>query len=151
MSQSDEPRDVVVEPDPRADRFYEGAYGRMAGTMVFLTVVFSVAALVRFDWRAAAGFFVGCCLAGINFLWMKRAIVAFAGRMAEPKSEDDKAVHGSATRFAARYGVIAASLYVIFKSSIVSLSGVLVGLFLPVAAILAEAVYETYVALRRGL
>src|SRR3954447_24626434 len=117
--------------------------------MVVVGAVASVAAAVRFGWSVGAGVAVGCLLAGINFLWLKRAITAFAGRLAAPQAADS--AKGSATRFAARYGLIAVVAYVIFKSSIVSLSGVLVGLFLPVAAILAEAMYETYVALRRGL
>lgn len=141
--------DHATPPDPEAERFYEGAYGRITGMMVALGGAASVAAGARFGWRTGVGVAVGCLLAGINFLWLKRAITAFAGRIAEPQSTGT--VKGSATRFAARYGLIGAAVYVIFKSSIVSLSGVLVGLFLPVAAILAEAVYETYVALRRGL
>jgi hypothetical protein len=140
---------VIQEPDPEAERFYEGAYARIVRIMLVVAVVGSVGALVRFGWRVGAGAAIGCALAGVNFLWMKRAITAFTGRLAEPQAADS--AKGSATRFAARYGLIAAVAYVIFKSSIVSLSGVLVGLFLPVAAILAEAVYETYIALRRGL
>ena len=141
--------DNATPPNPEAERFYEGAYGRLNRIMVVAGSLASVAAYVRFGWRMGAGVAVGCALAGVNFLWMKRAIISFAGRLASPQTADS--VKGSATRFAARYGVIAAVAYVIFMSSIVSLSGVLVGLFLPVAAILAEAVYETYVALRRGL
>jgi hypothetical protein len=140
---------VTAEQEPEAEKFYEGAYARIARIMVVVAVVASLAALFRFGWRVGAGVAIGCALAGVNFIWMKRAITAFAGRIAEP--EQSASARGSATRFAARYGLIAAVAYVIFRSSIVSLSGVLVGLFLPVAAILAEAVYETYVALRRGL
>jgi hypothetical protein len=140
---------VIQQPDQEAERFYESAYARIVRIMVVVAVVASIAAVVRFGWRVGAGVALGCALAGVNFLWMKRAITAFAGKLAEPQTADS--AKGSATRFAARYGLIAAVAYVIFKSSIVSLSGVLVGLFLPAAAILAEAVYETYVALRRGL
>ena len=136
-------------PDPEAEKFYDGAYARMSRIMVFVAVVASSGAWARFGWHAAAGVATGCGLAAINFLWMKRTITAFAGRMVEPA--DAKAQRGSATKFVARYALVGAVAYVIFKSSVVSLSGVLVGLFLPVAAILAEAVYETYVALRRGL
>ena len=86
---------------------------------------------------------------------MKHAITTFTGRMVQPKAHlnaagDEKKARRSATRFVARYALVAAVVYVIFASSVVSLSGVLVGLFLPVAAILVEAVYETFVALRHG-
>jgi hypothetical protein len=136
-------------PDPEAEKFYAGAYSRMWRIMAFVAVSASVGALARFGWRTAAGLALGCAVAGLNFFWMKHAITAFAGRMVEPT--DSKPIRGSATKFAMRYALVGAVAYVIFKSSVVSLSGVLVGLFLPVAAILAEAVYETYVALSRGL
>ena len=119
--------------------------------MAVLAAIFTIAATVRLGWRVGAGFSIGCGLAAINFLWMKRAIITFAGKMVEAKAPgDEKKARKSATRFVARYALVAATLYVIFTSSVVSLSGVLVGLFLPVAAILVEAVYETYVALRHG-
>jgi hypothetical protein len=140
---------IITEPDPEAERFYEGAYARIVRIMSVVAIVAFLTAIFRFGWRVGAGVAIGCGLAGVNFIWMKRAIIAFGGRMTQP--EKVASVSGSATRFAVRYGLMAAVVYVIFRSSIVSLSGVLVGLFLPVAAILAEAVYETYIALRRGL
>ena len=145
---SDEIR-IAGLADPEAEAFYAGAYLRMSRVMAFIAIVASLGAWARFGWRVAAGLAIGCALAAVNFLWMKRAITAFAGRMVEPT--DTKPIRGSATRFAARYALVGAVAYVIFKSSVVSLSGVFVGFFLPVAAILAEAVYETYVALSRGL
>jgi hypothetical protein len=58
---------------------------------------------------------------------------------------------GAVVRFLLRYGLIAAAAYAILKISAWSLYGMLAGLFLPVAAIACEAIYEAYVALRRGL
>ena len=51
--------------------------------------------------------------------------------------------------FLARYAIVAAAAYVIFRSSRGALGGLLAGLFLPVAAIFCEAFYEVAVALRR--
>lgn len=50
-----------------------------------------------------------------------------------------------------RYGVLGAAAYVILRSSVAALYGLLGGLVLPVAAMAVEAMYELYVALRRGL
>ena len=144
--------EIIITPNREAEQFYEGAYVRIMRNMAVLAAVLSVAATVRLGWRVGAGFALGCGLAAINFLWMKRAITTFAGRMVQPKAPgDEKKARGSATRFVARYALVAVTLYVIFTSSVVSLSGVLIGLFLPVAAILVEAVYETYAALRHRL
>lgn len=135
----------------KADTFYQGAYARLVRSMFVIAVMASASGTVRFGWRVGAGVAAGCALSGINFLWMKRAIQSFTIRLAEPRAEEEKVSRGSATRFLARYALVGAVAYVIFKSSVISLSGVLVGLFLPVAAILGEAVFETYMALRHGL
>jgi hypothetical protein len=141
--------DIIVAPDPQTEKFYEGAYSRIGRSMAVLAILACAYSLARYGWHVAAGLAVGCGLSAVNFLWMKRAINSFAARMAG-KGENEKVSRGSATRFVARYGLMGVAAYVIFKSSIVSLNGVLIGLFLPVAAILVEAVYETYVALRHG-
>jgi hypothetical protein len=58
---------------------------------------------------------------------------------------------GVVARFLLRYALIALAAYGIFTVSRDSLYGLLGGLFLTVAAILCEAVYEVVVALRRGI
>src|SRR5947208_2107521 len=95
--------------------------------MAVVAGVTAVAAFIRFGWRAGAGFLAGCGLAAINFVWMKHAITTFAGKMVEAKAHlngggDEKKARKSATRFVARYGLVAVVLYVIFASSVVSLS-----------------------------
>jgi hypothetical protein len=58
---------------------------------------------------------------------------------------------GIVSRFLLRYALMAVAAYVIFSVSPASLNGLLAGLFLPVAAIVCEAVCELYAALGRGL
>ncbi|MCU1284624.1 MAG: hypothetical protein JWO13_974 [Acidobacteriales bacterium] len=132
-----------------AESFYAGAYSRIVRLMVVVAAVATVGILARWGSRVGLGFALGCGIAGVNFMWIKRSVNAFADRIV--KADTDKPAGGSATSFALRFGLLGAVGYVIFMSSIVSLSGLLAGLFLPVAAILLEAMYETYVALRRGL
>ena len=57
--------------------------------------------------------------------------------------------HVVVMRFLLRYLLVAAIGYVIFKSSVASFNALLVGLFLPVPAILTEAAYEVLGLLRR--
>ena len=141
---------VLIPPDPKAEKFYEGAYARIMRSMVVFAVVFASAAELRFGWRVAGGFIVGCGMAMMNFLWLKRTVYSLAQRIIEPEKPGDPPPKAT-FKFLIRYGLLGGIAYVIFKSSILSLTGVMVGLFLPVAAILTEAVYETYAALRRGL
>jgi hypothetical protein len=53
-------------------------------------------------------------------------------------------------RFLLRYVLMAIAAYVILSVSPQSLNGLFAGLFVPVAAIICEALYETYAVLARG-
>ncbi len=141
---------VVDETIPeQAEAFYAGAHGRIVRVMVVLAVALSVAALVRFGPVIAAGFAVGCVIGMLNFHWLKRVVSAMADRATGTGKKQGSG--GVVVRFLLRYLLVAVAAYVIFKISLTSLYGLLAGLFLPVAAIMVEAVYEVYVALRRGL
>jgi hypothetical protein len=143
--------EVITPSNPEADKFYEGAYVRIIRSMTVLAAVFTIAAEIKFAWHVAGGFLAGCGLAALNFLWIKKTVFTLATRIVEPPAEGDKPARKPKMRFVLRYALLAGIAYVIFKSSILSLAGVMVGLFLPVAAILIEAGYETYAALRHGL
>ena len=119
-----------------------------------IACLFTVAIWIRAGYRLGLGFAVGCAIAGLNFYWLTRAVNAFADRVTgavDSEGQTPAKTGGSAGRFVLRFSIVAAVAYVIFKSSLVSLSGLMAGLFLPVAAIFLEAMYETFVALRRGL
>jgi len=58
---------------------------------------------------------------------------------------------GVVIRFLLRYLLMALAAYAIFSVSPASLYGLFAGLFLPVAGIACEAVYEIYVAYARGV
>ncbi len=103
----------------------------------------------NFSWRVALGLGLGCLIAYVNFFWLKRAIAGFADRAtgtATPGSGQ-----GVVFRFLLRYVLMALGAYAILTVSPASLHGLLAGLFLPVGAILCEAVYELYAAMARGL
>ncbi len=132
-----------------SESFYEGAYGRIVRLMLGSAVVLTVAALVRFGVEVGAGFAVGCAIAILNFHWLKRVVSALAERATGTGKRQRST--GVVLRFLLRYLLVAAAAYAIFRVSTASLYGLLAGLFLPVAAILMEAVYEVAVALRRDV
>jgi hypothetical protein len=142
---------VTGEPTvpTQTESFYSGAYARIIRFMVGLGIVGAVALLVRFGVAVAAGFLVGCGIAFVNFHWLKRVISALADRATA--SGERQSSSGVVARFLLRYFLIALAAYAIFKISRDSLYGLLAGLFLPVGAILMEAFYELYAALRRGV
>ena len=133
----------------RSEQFYAGAYARIVRLMMVLGVMLSVVTLVRFGAMVAAGFAVGCAIGMLNFHWLKRVVSTLADRATGSGRKQGSA--GVVFRFLLRYLLVAAAAYAIFRVSLASLYGLLAGLFLPVAAIMVEAVYEVYVAVRRGV
>jgi hypothetical protein len=131
------------------DDFYSGAYERIVRFMLGLGIVATIAVLLRFGPTVAAGFVVGCALALVNFYWLKRVVNSLADRATA--SGERQSSKGVVLRFLLRYFLIALGAYAIFKISRDSLYSLLAGLFLPVGAILIEAVYEFYAAVRRGV
>jgi hypothetical protein len=139
----------VPDNTVQSETFYSGAMIRIVRIMPVLGVIFTALVLFRFGWQMAAGFALGCIIAYLNFIWLKRVVTALAEVVVvggRPHSGS-----GIVARFLLRYALIAVGGYVIFRVSSASLFGLLAGLFLPVAAIGCEAFYEAYVALRRGV
>ncbi|MGH9500638.1 MAG: ATP synthase subunit I [Terriglobales bacterium] len=137
------------DAETRAQSFYAGAVTRIPRFMVLLAVLFGVAAWLQFGWRIAVGFACGCAIAYLNFYWLEKVVNAMADRATRSGKPQSSA--GVVFRFLLRYFLMALAAYAIFSVSPASLYGLFAGLFLPVAGIACEAVYELYVALARGL
>ncbi len=132
-----------------AEVFYAHAEHRIPR---FMVAAFLLVAAILWPWRGAEfvlGFALGSAVAAVNLLWLKQITTTFVERMIGAGSEPSSS--GVVFRFLMRYALIALIAYAMLKNSAVSVNGFLAGLFLPVAALACEAVYELYVALRRGL
>jgi hypothetical protein len=132
-----------------ADAFYAGALERIRKSMIALALTLSGAAWWKFGRSPAIGLFCGCVIAYLNFHWLKSGVSGLADRVTDSgKSQSGK---GIIARFLFRYILLGAAAYGILTSFPASLRGLFVGLFLPVAAIACEALYELYVAVARGI
>jgi hypothetical protein len=131
-----------------AEAFYARGRIRIVRWMLAFGIVAPLTAAFIFSWFVAGGVALGCAVAGLNFYWLERVIEGFSRRIAQP--EQSGRSPRLAVRFFLRYAIIGAAAYVILTSSLVSLGGFFTGLFLPVPAIMAEAIHETFAALRRG-
>jgi hypothetical protein len=138
-----------VATNPAADLFYAGAPRRIERLIVVLGLVALVVLLAIARWPVAAGFAAGGAIAFWNFRSLERAVTALGGALTGERSPRSRP--RVVVRFFARYLLVALAAYVIFKSYPASLYGLLAGLFLPVAAILGEAIFEAVAVLRKGL
>jgi ATP synthase I chain len=131
-----------------AEVFAANTFRRIFLTMVALLIACTPILWVKFGGGMALSFAIGGGISLVNFYWLKRTLaalvnaVAVAGKMRSPA--------GIVLRFVLRYLLIAAASYVIFKSSEMSMYGLCAGLSLPVGAVLIEAVYTVFGALRQG-
>jgi small-conductance mechanosensitive channel len=139
----------IAKTEAAAEHFYSGALDRIRRCMAGLGPLCVVGAGWKFGLRSAVGMACGCAIAYINFLWLKRVITGFVDRAVG--AETAQTGQGIVFRFLLRYVLMALGAYVILTVSPASLNGLLAGLFLPVAAIVCEAIYELYAALTRGV
>jgi small-conductance mechanosensitive channel len=120
----------------QAETFSANTFRRIFIVMTVLLVIGAPALWARYGGGMALSFII------------KRTLSA----MVEAAAVDGKkrSAAGIVLRFVLRYLLIAVAVYAIFKSSAMSLIGLCAGLSLPVGAVLIEAAYAMYGALRRG-
>jgi hypothetical protein len=134
--------------DAPAERFFSAAIPRMLRFLSILGGIFALAAVWRYGRAAGLGFAAGATISYLNFRSLNKAVLSLASRIVDAKQPASafSLVNGFFLRFVLA-GIVA---YVIFTSSSQAFRGFLFGLCTPVAAMLMEAGYEVYAALRRG-
>lgn len=143
----------MIAPEAIADReaasFAANVFRRIFIVMVALLIAGATLLWVRYGGGVALSFVIGGAISLINFYWLKRVLAAMVEAVAVQGKKRSAA--GVVLRFVLRYVLIGVAAYAIFKSSAMSMYGLCAGLSLPVGAVLIEAAYAIYGALRRGL
>ena len=134
-------------PTP-SELFYAGTIDRIKRTVLILGLILTPICWLLYGLRPAAGFLLGASLSYLNFHLLARAVHGLADRIVQQGSGEKGEM--IVARFLLRYLAIGAVVYVTFVSSFGPFKGLLVGLCLPVAGMMAEAGWELYSALRRG-
>jgi hypothetical protein len=116
--------------------------------LLILGAAFTAVAAWRFGMVTAVGFAAGTLIAYLSFRSLNKAVQALAARIVE--SHQPERGFSLVNGFFLRYLLAAIVAYVIFTSSSQAFRGFLFGLCTPVAAMLMEAGFEAYTALRRG-
>jgi hypothetical protein len=147
MPGSQPPLTGAEAPTP-ADRFFATAIPRMLRFVIALGAAFALLAIWRFGLITGIGCAAGAGTAYLSFRSLNKAVQALASRIVDAQQPE----HGLAlvSGFFLRYVLAGIVAYVIFTSSAQAFRGFLFGLCTPVAAMLVEAGYEAYAALRRG-
>jgi len=111
---------------------YERAVGRIVRAMAAIAALGTVAALVIWDWKRAAGFLIGSLISGLNFVILKGLVDRLGGDRPRRRGPF----------LALRYVLLSGGAYVILRLTPISLPAVLAGIFVFTAAVFIEVVFE---------
>ena len=127
---------------------YERIIPRVLRKMLVAGVLLIGPAIWFYRWAGAIGFAFGVAVSYVNFRSLTRGVEGLADRIVNRNSREKGG--RIILRFVVRYGLVGVAAYAIFKRSPLAFRGFLWGLCVPVAALMAEAVWEGYAAFRRG-
>jgi hypothetical protein len=118
--------------DPE-ESFFERALRRISRSIVVLGLGGAAGLWIFAGWRGSAGFAAGAAASWLNFRWLKQLVDALGGR--RPRARLVLFLGG-------RYLLLGLGAYAILRYSEISLPAALAGLFVPVAAVLFEILFE---------
>jgi len=129
---------------PESERALLAQAERRLGRMIlFLTPVGAGVAAWGWGGETALAFAVGGALAYLNYRW----IVAVVDTLVR-STQAGRVPRRAYVKLLAPLLLLGAGLYVIFSRSLVSVGGLVGGLLLLVAAVMMEAAYQVYLAVR---
>ncbi|HSZ63092.1 MAG TPA: ATP synthase subunit I [Terriglobales bacterium] len=127
------------------------AFERIIPRLLRNILVFSVLLMAPvfwfYHWMGALGFVLGASVSYVNFRSLTRGVEGLADRIVNQNSGEKGG--RIVFRFVVRYLLVAVVAYAIFKGSSVAFYGFLWGLCVPVAALMAEAVWQGFAAFRK--
>ena len=125
-------------------RYLDRAYPRIVRLAVVLGVIGVAASILFQDWRGTLVFALGSTIGMLNLVWLHRGANLMVSRMlAEGVARPSKL--RVALFFPLRYILVIGAVYVIVKSYPGVLVSFIVGLGLPVMALIGESIYEAVV------
>jgi ATP synthase I chain len=138
-------RSAEVSPGERTE--FERIIPRVLHNILVVSALLLVPAFWFYHLPGSIGFAFGAMVSYVNFRSLSRGVEGLSDRIVNQNSREKGGV--IVFRFVVRYGLVAAAAYAIFKSSPLAFRGFLWGLCVPVAALMAEAVWQGWAAFRR--
>ncbi len=117
--------------------FYGRALARIQYLMMVLGGAGLAAAAIYGGWRWSAGYLLGAIASYVNFRWLKQIVSALSDAAAKKPPSTRVAVI-----FGLRYLLLGIGAYAILNFSTLSLAAAFAGLFVSVAAVILEILYE---------
>ncbi|HTT61595.1 MAG TPA: ATP synthase subunit I [Bryobacteraceae bacterium] len=121
--------------DPEQAHF-EAALHRITWGMAGLAAAGCLAGMILRGWRWGIAYALGASASILNFYWLKRVVDALAGTSKARVSPKFAILIGL------RYLLLGAGAYAIVNFTSLSLPAALIGLFVPVAAVILEIIFE---------
>jgi hypothetical protein len=115
--------------------FYEQALRRVYRMMLWIAAASAVAGTLWRGWLVGIALLLGATGAYLNFSWLHQMVAALGPDAKPPR----KRIY---VLFLLRYGLLGLGGYVIVKVFGMNGIALLVGLFVPVAAVICEILYE---------
>ncbi len=115
--------------------------------MLLISMLLLAPAFWFYRGAGAIGFAFGVAISYANFRALARGVEALTDRIANRNSREKGG--RIVLLFLLRYGLVAVAAYAIFNSSAVAFRGLLWGLCVPVAALMAEAAWQAYMYSRQ--
>lgn len=126
------------------------AFERIIPRLLRNILVFSLLLVGPVFWfyrgMGALGFVLGASVSYVNFRSLRRGVEGLADRIVNQNSREKGG--RIVFHFLVRYVLVGVVAYAIFKGSSVAFYGFLWGLCVPVAALMAEAVWQGFTAFR---
>lgn len=127
---------------PPGDLEFHHAAARIARIMVAIAALGTVGAFLAGGWKWGAGFFLGAMISEINYRGLRAMVERLGPR--RPRRRNG-------LRLLLRYALLGAGAYVILAFTSISLPAVLAGLFVLIAAVIVEVIFELVYARNRTL
>jgi hypothetical protein len=110
-----------------------GAIGRIWKITFALGIAGAIGLLFWRGWMWSSGFALGAAISALNFHWLKRVATTLGSAQAKPRV---------AVVLGLRYLLLGGVAYAILKYSAISLFAMFWGLFVAVAAVVLEILFE---------
>jgi hypothetical protein len=126
-----------MHPQPDGEQgHFERALRRIARGTAALAAGGCLVCLAARGWRWAVAYLLGAGASYLNFRWLKRVVEALGAALSARPSPKFAILIGL------RYVLLGGGAYAIVNFTSLSLPAALIGMFVPVAAVILEIVFE---------